>query len=301
MSVQDWKKIIATFVVIAFIGVGMTWALEQSSPQFQEKPGTSVAKKHKRFPLLLAVLGVGAVVAAVVLLIQKKTENSKPDPPYTPQAPNIEMVSIPGGTFWMGSTSSEAESNEQPVHAVTLSSFSIGKYEVTQGQWKAVMGTNPSQFQKGDNYPVEQVSWDDCDQFIKKLNQLTGRHYRLPTEAEWEYACRAGTTGDRYGDMNSIAWYDINSGNTPHPVGEKPYNAFGLHDTLGNVSEWCQDYYGLYSSEAQANPKGPTSGTRRLGRGGSWASLAHNVRASDRASSAQGGRYITLGFRLALD
>ncbi len=216
----------------------------------------------------------------------------------------IEMVRIPGGTFWMGSQSEEASDDEQPVHKVTLKSFSIGKYEVTQGQWKAIMRTNPSDFKKGDNYPVEQVSWDDCQEFIRKLNQLTGKRYRLPTEAEWEYAARGGKDGpgnDRYGNIDAIAWYSRNSGNSTHPVGAKQPNAYGLYDMLGNVYEWCQDWYASYTSSAKTNPTGPSSGSSRVFRGGGWYFNAGHVRAANRNSLPPGNRSYNLGFRLALD
>ena len=217
------------------------------------------------------------------------------------KAPEIDMVLIPGGTFQMGSTSSEAYGNEQPVHQVTLSSFYIGKYEVTQGQWKAVMGNNPSYLPKGDNYPVEQVSWDDVQSFITKLNQMTGKRYRLPTEAEWEYAARGGTTGDRYGNINDIAWYSSNSGSSTHPVGGKQPNAYGLYDMLGNVWEWVQDWYGSYTSSAKTNPTGLSSGSDRVVRGGSWSFFARYVGAPYRSRDTPGLRGKYLGFRLALD
>ena len=218
------------------------------------------------------------------------------------KAPEIEMVLIPGGTFQMGSTSSESFGWEKPVHQVTLSSFYIGKYEVTQGQWQAVMGSNPSNFQKGDNYPVEQITWDDVQSFITKLNQMTGKRYRLPTEAEWEYAARGGTTGGRYGNIDAIAWYSSNSGNSTHAVGGKQPNAYGLYDMLGNVWEWVQDWYGSYTSSAKTNPTGPSSGSRRVVRGGSWGDNASYVRAPYRGGfHSPDIRDYNLGFRLALD
>ena len=191
----------------------------QPSVQEKEKPASQI-KKKKKFPWLLVVLGVGVVVVLIALLGKKKD-----DPELTPTAifsngvltvngVRYELVSIPAGTFQMGSNSLEADSDEKPVHTVQISkSFWMGKTEVTQGFWQAVMGSNPSNFKSGDNYPVEQVSWDDCQSFITKLNQMVGgNNFRLPTEAEWEYACRAGTTGDRYGDIDVIAWYSSNSG-----------------------------------------------------------------------------------------
>ncbi len=221
------------------------------------------------------------------------------------QQPNvtIEMVSIPNGTFNMGSTSSESNEDECPMHTVALSTFQIGKYEVTQGQWKAVMGSNPAHFPKGDNYPVENVSWDDAQAFIQKLNAMTGKRFRLPTEAEWEYACRAGTSGERYGNLDAIAWHSSNSGASTHPVGQKKANAWGLFDMLGNVLEWCQDWYGLYSSDFKAKPAGPTSGSRRVNRGGSWIPIpsTRHMRAARRNSCVPNFRNASLGLRLASD
>ena len=160
------------------------------------------------------------------------------------------MVYVEGGTFMMGATSeqgSDAYDREKPAHQVTLSSFSIGKYEVTQEEWEAVMGSNPSYF-KGKKLPVEKVSWDNCQKFIRKLNKLTGKQFRLPTEAEWEYASRGGSMSRGYkyaggNDLGSVAWYDGNSDNKTHEVGKKQPNELGLYDMSGNVWEWCQDWY----------------------------------------------------------
>ena len=189
----------------------------------------------------------------------------------------FEMVEVRGGTFRMGATSeqgSDVDGNEKPVHSVTLSGYYIGKTEVTQALWKAVMGSNPSYF-KGDNLPVGYVSWNDCQEFIRKLNSLTGQHFRLPTEAEWEFACRGGNNsrGYKYSGSNyidNVAWYDGNSGKKTHPVATKSANELGIYDMSGNVFEWCADRYGDYSSGAQTNPKGPYDGSYRVFRGGGW-------------------------------
>lgn len=217
------------------------------------------------------------------------------------------MVLVEGGTFQMGATSeqgSNAEANEKPVHSVTLSDFYIGKYEVTQGLWKAVMGSNPSYCAGDDNLPVERVSWQDVQNFIKKLNQLTDRTYRLPTEAEWEYAARGGnqSQGYKYAGGNSIdkvAWYRGNSANKTHPVGQKQPNELGLYDMSGNVWEWCQDWYGSYESSAQTNPTGPTLGSDRVLRGGSYVSDA-DCRVSSRNYNNPSVRRDYYGFRLVL-
>ena len=216
------------------------------------------------------------------------------------------MVWVDGGTFRMGATSEQGSeiSDEKPVHSVTLSGYYIGKTEVTQALWQAVMGSNPSYFE-GDDLPVEQVSWDDCQEFIRKLNSLTGQNFRLPTEAEWEFACRGGNNsrGYKYSGSNyidNVAWYDGNSGDKTHPVATKSPNELGIYDMSGNVWEWCADWYGDYSSGRQTNPKGPYGGSYRVNRGGSWNDDARFCRSSDRGDNYPTGRYYYLGLRLAL-
>ena len=221
--------------------------------------------------------------------------------------PNIDMVYVKGGTFTMGGTAeqgADAEVVEKPAHSVTLSGFYIGKYEVTQAQWKAIMGTNPSNW-KGDNLPVENVSWNDVQEFISKLNVQTGKKYRLPTEAEWEYAARGGnqSKGCKYSGSNSIsniAWYDANSNKMTHIVGQKSPNELGIYDMSGNVCEWCQDLFGMYSSSSQTNPTGPSSGLARMVRGGCWVTSEDGCRVSYRCNYNQNSRYSFCGFRLAL-
>ena len=215
------------------------------------------------------------------------------------------MVYVSGGSFDMGATSeqgSDAYDREKPVHRVTLSSYSIGKYEVTQKLWEAAMGSNPSSF-KGTRRPVENVSWNDCQDFIRKLNELTGASFRLPTEAEWEFAARGGNSsrGYKYSGSNSmddVAWHIGNSGGETHAVGGKSANELGLYDMSGNVWEWCSDWYGEYSSSSQTNPKGPGSGSYRVGRGGCWNDTAWGCRVSIRGSSAPGDRGSEVGLRL---
>ena len=218
----------------------------------------------------------------------------------------FNMIKVDGGTFTMGATSEQKkpDKDEKPKHQVTLSSYYIGETEVTQALWKAVMGNNPSRF-KGDNLPVEKVSWEDCQTFIGKLNGLTGKSFRLPTEAEWEYAARGGKGSNHTqysgGSMiDDVAWYDGNSGNKTHSVKTKRPNELGLYDMSGNVWEWCQDWYGNYSSNAQTNPTGPDSGSGRVNRGGSWGSLERGCRLSLRDIISPGHRFNSLGFRLAL-
>ena len=220
---------------------------------------------------------------------------------------DIEMVYVKGGTFTMGATAeqrSDADDDEKPTHSVTLSDYYIGKYEVTQAQWRAIMGSNPSHF-TGDNNPVEQVSWEDVQKFIKKLNKKTGKKFRLPTEAEWEYAARGGnkSKGYKYSGSNNIsevAWYDdISSNMHTHPVGQKSPNELGIYDMSGNVYEWCQDWSGSYSSSSQTNPTGPSSGYSRVLRSGEWSLLAEFCRVSDRNHGHPGTRSDLYGFRLA--
>jgi len=222
---------------------------------------------------------------------------------YTVNGVSFRMVRVTGGTFQMGSNDSEAYSDEQPVHSVTLSGYSIGETEVTQALWEAVMGNNPSVF-KGADLPVECVSWDDCQDFIRELNRLTGQNFRLSTEAEWEFAARGGnrSTGAKYAGSDAIsrvAWYADNSGRQTHPVKGKSPNELGLYDMSGNVWEWCQDRYGSYSSGSQTNPKGAASGSNRVSRGGCWFENAADCRVANRGRPVPDFPY-SLGLRLAL-
>ena len=214
----------------------------------------------------------------------------------------MEFVRIPGGSFQMGSN--DGESDEKPIHRVTISPFYIMTTEVTQKMWKDIMGSNPSNF-KGDNLPVETISWNDIQEFLKKLNQRDpGKGYRLPTEAEWEYSCRAGTTtkyhsGDSGSDLGRVGWYEGNSNSKTHPVGQKVPNSFGLYDMHGNVWEWCQDWKGTYPSSSVTDPKGPSTGSYRVFRGGSWYFSARNCRSANRDLYVPSFRSDYLGFRLA--
>ena len=217
------------------------------------------------------------------------------------------MVRVEAGTFTMGATP-EMENPfgwEKTTHQVTLTNdYYIGKYEVTQALWQAVMGNNPSNF-KEDNLPVENVSWDDCQKFISKLNSITGKTFRLPTEAEWEYAARGGkkSRGYQYSGSNNlsdVAWYKDNSDSKTHAVGSKQANELGIYDMSGNVCEWCQDWYDSYSSSLQVNPTGATSGFYRVNRGGSWINIAGICRSSYRINFTPDDRGNFLGLRLVL-
>ena len=266
------------------------------------KPVSDSEIEPSRRKWLPWVVGVAvAVVAFVAVMLIPRT-----DPDYVLNNPP-EMVYVEGGTFTMGATSeqgSDAYDNEKPAHSVTLGGYYIGKYEVTQKLWKAVMGSNPSDF-KGDNLPVENVSWDDVQEFLRKLNAITGKNYRLPTEAEWEFAARGGNSSRDYkysgsDSIGNVAWYYDNSGDRTHAVGTKSPNELGIYDMSGNVYEWCQDRYGSYSGSSQRNPKGPYSESNRVFRGGCWGLNARYCRVSYRLSYPPDCRFNYLGFRLAL-
>ena len=226
---------------------------------------------------------------------------------FTESQYGIEMAYVRGGTFMMGCTpeqEGDCYDYEENVRLVTVSDFYIGKHEITQAQWKTVMGGNPSNF-KGDNLPVENVSWNDAHEFISKLNAATGREYRLPTDAEWEYAARGGRhpRGYKYSGSNNvgeIAWYEGNSEKMTHPVGTKRANELGIHDMSGNVWEWVSDWLGDSDGEPQTDPKGPDEGTFRVIRGGGWGSYARGVRVSNYYNNAPANYYNILGFRLAM-
>lgn len=220
----------------------------------------------------------------------------------------FSMKAVAGGTFTMGATHEqgiEVHVDEKPKHNVSLKDYYLGETEVTQELWETVMGNNPSKF-RGDNLPVEQVSWDDCQEFIRNLNEITGQKFRLPTEAEWEYAARGGAKSRGYkysgsNELNDVAWYKDNSSNKTHAVATKQANELGIYDMLGNVREWCQDWYGNYNSYAQTNPIGPDNGTELVDRGGSWGDYTTICRVSCRSNFTPDSRSYFLGFRLAMD
>jgi len=215
------------------------------------------------------------------------------------------MIRVDGGTFQMGSANeqdAEANSDEKPAHQVTLSPYYIAETEVTQELWQAVMGKNPSSF-SGSKRPVEQVSWEDCQGFIKELNKKTGMNFRLPTEAEWEFAARGGNKSRGYkycgsNNLDDVAWYDSISSSSTHDVKSKQPNELGLYDMSGNIWEWCQDWYGSYSADSQNNPAGASSGTLRVLRGGSYDVGAENCRVALRVNAAPTSSGSDLGFRL---
>jgi len=211
----------------------------------------------------------------------------------------LEMMLVPAGKFMMGS---DKYFDEKPIHEVRVPSFYIGKFPITQKQWQAVMGKNPSHF-KGDELPVESVSWRDAQAFCEKLRTIIGKAYRLPSEAEWEYACRAGTTEDHAGPLNELGWYIYNSGGKTHSVGQKKPNAFGLHDMHGNIWEWCEDVWHENYNEAPRDGSVWTKGgnqERRVMRGGSWNYLGVNCRSATRGIDDPGVRNFNFGFRVVV-
>ncbi|OQX16462.1 MAG: hypothetical protein BWK76_11600 [Desulfobulbaceae bacterium A2] len=247
---------------------------------------------------------------------EKASEGKSSKPPrggFT-NSIGMEFVKVPAGSFMMGRKddpfSNEGGSDEKPAHQVAISQdFWIGRFEVTQAQWHAVMGKNPSLFKSNSvgedshNYPVENVSWEDIQKFIEKLNAKEGKNYRLPTEAEWEYACRSGGKEQKYcggNEVDAVAWYDGNSGKHTHRVGSKQANGLGIHDMNGNVWEWCSDWYDekYYAKSPATDPQGPSKGEYRVNRGGSWYNGAGYARAAIRSVIGPGGRNGSLGFRL---
>ena len=252
----------------------------------------------------LAVLAVGGWLAWPHIVFRLRFEplgkNAKGLPEYRHRHTGIIFVRVPGGTFQMGSPNSEAvrQPNEGPVHEVTLSAFLVGKFEVTQAEWKGVMGSNPSKF-KGDDLPVETVSWNDCQEFCRK----TG--FKLPTEAQWEYSCRAGTSGPfaGTGKLDDMGWYRNNSSRRTHAVGRKTPNDFGLFDMHGNIWEWCEDVYApdFYSKPEAARPDPVcTSGAEYwVWRGASWLDFARFCRSAYRLGFGPGKRSGNLGLRAA--
>ena len=215
-----------------------------------------------------------------------------PDMVYTVNGVTFKMIPVEGGTFMMGGTEeqgTDAGSSEKPVHQVTLSSYAIGETEVTQELWEAVMGSNPSQYQQGPTYPADAITWADAKEFAAALSTLTGQTFRLPTEAEWEFAARGGNLSQGYkypgsNNIDDVAWYGDSHGDLgrSHPVAQKQPNELGLYDMAGNVKEWTNDYYARYTADAVTNPTGPASGAVVVNRGGEWPSLATQCRVSTR-------------------
>ena len=253
----------------------------------------------------------GTIVANKQIIVKKKDTEINirllfdfDDKYITVNGVAFEMIAVEGGTFVMGATEEQgkdAENDEYPSHNVSLNDYYIGKFEVTQALWNAVMEKG-----LGSNNPIDNVNWDDCQAFIHKINKMTGLHFRLPTEAEWEYAARGGNKSKGYkycgsNNIKDVCWYVTNSSNKSQAVGCRLPNELGIYDMSGNVYEWCQDYYGKYVDDEQTNPAGPVQGSDRVRRGGSWFNVANDCRVSYRSSLAPTIRSSNSGFRLVLD
>jgi formylglycine-generating enzyme required for sulfatase activity len=307
-----WKYAAAGVVLALAVGFMMFLNRNSSKPAKASSESTSLSLVPA-----LTVADSPTLPASQTAALQSFTEDLG-------NGVKLEMLAIQGGSFTMGS---EARAHIEQPHRVTVPSFCLGKYEVTQAQWKAVIGNNPSNFTDSDNLPVDSVSWNMAKEFCRKLSQMTGKNYRLPTEAEWEYACRAGTTGDYAGDPNLMAWSLDNSGqsivnagkfssimgfdyrnfresnkNRSHPVGQKRPNAFGLHDMHGNVWEWCEDLWHLNYDGAPTDGSAWLSGDRqsRVLRGGGWADSFEYCRSASRDARHPDGNSHWNGFRVAV-
>jgi formylglycine-generating enzyme required for sulfatase activity len=270
------------------------------------RPVKPVAKPEKSSfekKWIFAAAGIGVVGVLILLLTQKSAPPPTPIPAPSRLSFEPEMVRVVGGCFQMGSPQREdGRDSDEQQHQVCLREFEIGKYEVTQQQWQVVMGSNPSRFSDCADCPVEKVSWNDVQDYLRKLNQQTGKDYRLPTEAEWEYACRGGVEGQRYcgGDSpDRLAWYGENSGSKTHPVGRKAANGFGLYDMSGNVWEWtCSTYDKDYGGEEKVCTNNSTDSSFSV-RGGGWSYGPAGVRSATRDRFDPADRHFGLGFRLA--
>ena len=306
---QEGKNIIITYDIDKAGSVGDVYCSTDGGRTWGEPLHQVTGDVNKQVPagshrIVWDVLSEREKLAGANICFKVEVNSGR----FTVNGVSFEMVRVEGGTFRMGATSEQEADDwdrEKPVHSVTLSSYYIGKTEVTQALWKAVMGSNPSSF-KGDNLPVECVSWDDCQEFIRKLNSMTGQNFRLPTEAEWEFACRGGNNsrGYKYSGSNyidDVAWYAGNSGIETQPVAAKSPNELGIYDMSGSVLEWCNDWYGGYRCGAQTNPKGSYDESTRVYRGGSWNSYARGCRSSFRSCAfLPSYSYDYLGLRLAL-
>lgn len=294
---------------------GIGTSTPKSNPEPNPKSPQTSKQSSSASPTSKKWIGIGIVALLLVggLLVWNPFKKPSPDSSVATRDRVLEnlmsnMVSVEGGTFTMGATSEqgrEANDGEKPAHRVTLSSFSIGKYEVTQEEWQAVMGSNPSFF-KGAKRPVDCLSWNDCQKFIHKLNYMTGKQFRLPTEAEWEFATRGGnkSRGYKYAGSDSlgyVAWYGSNSNRQTHNVGCKQPNELGLYDMSGNVWEWCQDKYAPYNGNKKNIPKGASTGFYRVSRGGAFDGHPQDCNVFDRSYHTQEPSHLQGGMRLAYD
>ncbi|MDH3349214.1 MAG: formylglycine-generating enzyme family protein [Desulfobulbaceae bacterium] len=222
---------------------------------------------------------------------------------YVESITGMKFIRVTGSCYSMGSpTSEKGRGNDERQHEACVDDFWIAIHEVTQSQWKKIMGSNPSINRKGNSYPVENISWEDAVAFAKKINNKAGMGFRLPTEAEWEFAARAGTTTLYSGSSSpdKVAWYYNNSSLASHPVGVKKPNKFGIYDMSGNVWEWCLDWYGKNYSRGSDNPQGPVKGIKKVSRGGSWSGNPEDIRVARREKDTPGAHYSDVGFRLVM-
>lgn len=292
LGLDDYKKLTATVLPANAANQKVTWSSSDESVAEVTSTGGVAAVGHGTCTITCTAQDGSGVSASIQVVVAEVV---------TVNGVSFNMIKVEGGTFQMGQAGVAT-----PVHQVTLThDYYIGETEVTQELWAAVMGSNPSSFTSSNQLPVERVSWDDCQTFITKLNTLTGRSFRLPTEAEWEFAARGGNASKGYtysgsNTVGDVAWYSGNSSSTTHEVATKAPNELSIYDMSGNVYEWCQDWYGSYSSDAQTNPTGPTSGSRRVIRGGGWYYSDPGCRVADRDSGTPSLRYYVIGLRLAL-
>lgn len=270
--------------------------------------------KIVKFGAILMMISLVTNVGAAEKKPKKSAVSSKIKT-YTDPTTGMQFVWVPGGCYMMGDIFNVKNvpnsKYEKPVHEVCVDSFYMGKYEVTQSEWTEIMGSNPS-ITFGEKLPVDRVSWDDVQFFVSKLNEKSGKHYRIPTEAEWEYAGRSGGKKEKWAgtsdekQLGDYAWYENNSGKITHPVGLKRPNGLGLYDMTGNADEWCSDWYNHHTYDDDfmldkpRNPQGASKGTRRASRGGSWNSSADYARTAYRYDNDPGRGYNDLGIRLVL-
>lgn len=272
---------------------------------FFMKPFSSIKTSLVTFVIVGLLTGCAA---RAPLLIEPINSGDGYPPSYTDMHTGVEFMLLPSGSFTMGSPEGEEgrDGDESPTHTVYIDSFYMGKHEITQAQWGKVMGKNPSRFKGNPNLPVESISWNKTLEFIKRLNRKTGLNYRLPTEAEWEYACRATTKAPFYSGsdnktLNEYAWFTVNSGGETHPVGTRMPNKWGLYDMHGNVSEWIGDGRRGYLSRKEHNPKAPPSSVKTIHRGGCWLYPARMCRSANRMTVEKDFSTHIIGFRLAID
>ncbi|HZS05405.1 MAG TPA: bifunctional serine/threonine-protein kinase/formylglycine-generating enzyme family protein [Blastocatellia bacterium] len=277
----------------------MTAPIQVVVPAAQPELPSEISDQNRAATIALAEPQAPEQAASQLLVLQSFAEDLG-------NGVSLEMIALPGGTYLIGSPDGQGTADEHPQFSVSVSPFFIGRFLVTQAQWQAVMGSNPSLFDSSD-HPVECVSWLGAADFCRKLSRMTGRNYRLPTEAEWEYACRAGTkTKYSFGDddklLGQYAWYDRNSDQGTHPVGRKLPNAWGLHDMIGNVWEWCQDWYGkdYYHFAPEVDPTGPETGQARVLRGGAWSFPGEECRAANRHHFHPISGFDSIGFRVVI-